>query len=118
MRREVTAGVGPYDVGDWMVSNGAVWTRLAFGGGMAAVIASAVAVNPAVEGQTDVQAALEALSANKVTGPTAAVTDTIAVYDGITGVLIKDGGVTIADPEIWATLARKITGRRICLVKN
>ena len=51
---------------------------------------------------TDVQAAIDEIAANPpgsgdVVGPGSAVTDRIAVFDGTTGKLIKDGGATIAE---------------------
>jgi hypothetical protein len=61
----VGAPAATYEVGDWLASNGVVWTRLAFGG-VTAVLASQVTVNPAVNGMTDVQASLTDLDAVKL----------------------------------------------------
>jgi hypothetical protein len=56
------APAGAYSIGDWLISNGATWTWLAYGG-TPSVTANNVAVSPAVAGATDVQAALTAIDA-------------------------------------------------------
>jgi len=87
------AGVtGPFDVGDWIISNGTVWTHLAFGG-ISSVVASDVGVAPAVAGGSDVQTALEGLEAAQqsfVVGPAVAIDSNFAAFDTTTGLLIKD----------------------------
>jgi hypothetical protein len=65
------APVGDYDIGDWLISDGSTgWTHLAFGG-LSAVTASSVPVNPAIAGATDVQAVLTILDAENVQQDTA-----------------------------------------------
>jgi hypothetical protein len=56
---------GPFNVGDWVLSNGTAWTYLDFGG-VAVSTADQVGVAPPVEGGNNVQTALEGLEANKV----------------------------------------------------
>ena len=51
---------------------------------------------------TRVKDALDELDDEKVSGPSSAVNNNIAVFDGVTGVLIKDGGETISDLQTKA----------------
>ena len=53
---------GTYVSGDWVISDGVVWTHLQFGSQSA--VASQVAVNPAIAGAANVQAALTNLNNN------------------------------------------------------
>lgn len=46
---------------------------------------------------TDVKAALDELSTEKVDGPASAVDENVAVYNGATGKLIKDGGSKLSE---------------------
>jgi len=96
----VTAGIpaGTYNIGDWVISNGTLWTQLSFGG-IETDMASEVGVAPTVAGANNVQAALEALAAadaNFVVGPATSVVDTIALYTDTTGLLIKQGPAVTA----------------------
>lgn len=59
------APAGAYEVGDWLMSDGTAWTRIALGG-VSTVTASAVTVSPVVAGADDVQEALGALQTTKV----------------------------------------------------
>jgi hypothetical protein len=84
--------VGPFDIGDWLISNGTTWTHLAYGGS-ASVTAADVGVAPTVAGANNVQDALEALETaqgNFVVGPAAAIDSNLAAFDTVTGLLIKD----------------------------
>jgi hypothetical protein len=57
------APAGTYTAGDWLISDGTAWSHLLLGS--AGVLASAVAVIPAVAGASDVQTALTTLNANQ-----------------------------------------------------
>jgi hypothetical protein len=88
-----------YEVTDWLVSNGAVWTHLFFGP-IHTTTASQIAVAPPVAGGTDVQTALEGLATADqqfVVGPPTSLDSTIPLYDGLTGHLIKDSGILLSD---------------------
>jgi hypothetical protein len=89
--------VGPFDQGDWIISNGTAWTHLDFGG-VAVSTASEVGVAAPLTGPT-VQDELEAIqvaAGNFVSGPAASTDNGIAVYDGLTGLLIKDSTTLIS----------------------
>ncbi len=82
---------GPIAVGDWLISDGTAWTRLAFN--QAALTAANVAVNPAVAGATDVQAALTAIHTLAI-APVLTVAATFS-GDGVTtplDLILVDGG--------------------------
>jgi hypothetical protein len=58
---------------------------------------------------TRIKALVLPLLAPYVRGPASAVNNRIAVYDGITGKLIKDGGQTIAEVLAAAAAASSVT---------
>jgi len=91
--------VGPFEIGDWLISNGTAWTHLQYGG-ISSVTAADVGVVAPVTGGTNVQAVLETMQATDATfvvGPLASVADNIALFDGITGLLIKDSATKLTD---------------------
>jgi hypothetical protein len=55
-----SGATGPFNIGDWIISNGTAWTHLAFGG-TATVMAADVGVVAPVAGGNDVQEVLESL---------------------------------------------------------
>jgi len=84
-----------YDQGDWLISNGTIWTHLYFGG-ISTVTATDVGVAPAVLGGDDVQEVLELMAGAYVTGPAASTLDAIAVYSDALGQTIKDSTVLVS----------------------
>jgi hypothetical protein len=58
------APAGAYNTSDWLISDGAAWTHLAFGS--SAITASSVSVTPSVAGGINVQTALQGLDSNKL----------------------------------------------------
>jgi len=88
--------VGPFEIGDWLISNGAAWTHLAYGG-ISSVTAADVGVAPTILGGDDVQEVLTTMAGLYVTGPALSATDNIATYSDITGQVIKDSATKITD---------------------
>lgn len=57
-------------------------------------------------------------SSGDVTGPAGAVADRVAVFDGVTGKLIKDGGLTIANLYFDSVTAATISSGTVTLDCN
>jgi hypothetical protein len=93
-----TAPAGAYDVGDWLASNGAIWTHLQFGGA-AAITASAVPVTPPVAGGSNVQDSLTNIDADNAAQDVliAAKADTTYV-DAENALDVKKVGDTMTGP--------------------
>jgi hypothetical protein len=82
----IGAAAGAYEIGDWLISNGTAWTHLQFGG-VSAVTATQVTVNPAVAGATNVQAALTQLDADIDAAAATDATKVAKAGDTMTGAL-------------------------------
>jgi hypothetical protein len=77
-------------IGDWLASNGTAWVHIGLAQGSAT--ADGIAMNPTVNGWTDVQAAIEGLYALPVVVDNTSITGTGVTGDPLTVALV-DGGV-------------------------
>ena len=94
----IGAAAGTYEIGDWLISNGTAWTHLQFGG-VSAVTATQVTVNPAVAGATNVQAALTQLDADIDAAAATDATKVAKAGDTMTGPLYLPAAAPLQPTE-------------------
>jgi hypothetical protein len=72
-------------------------------------------VSTILDGATDpfLRTSAAGAASGDVVGPAGATADRIAVFNGATGKIIKDGGVTVADIQEWTTSARKTSNQDV-----
>ena len=86
---------GPMEQGDWLVTDGNTWTVLQIGGGIGAIGAANVLLQPPVLGQPNVQLALQETE-TRVTANEAAINDRVSrTGDTMTGFLTLSGAPTL-----------------------
>ena len=118
-------GITDWELGDWVIFAGATdeWQKIDNSNSVTSVFSRQGAVT-AIEAdyssffytKAEVDSALSAKG--DLSGPASAVDENLAIFDGITGKLIKDGGAKISDLATTANLSNHTTDAAIHFLKS